>query len=73
MALQQSAGVGQLHLARGAVQKLHAQGLLQLGDVAADGGLGERHQLAGAAEVAAFRHGQEGAQLAQADIHTEKL
>jgi hypothetical protein len=73
MALQQAACVSQFHLARGAVQKLHAQGLLQLGDIAADGGLGQCHQLARAAEVAAFGHGQEGAQLAQADIHTEKL
>src|SRR5260370_15781829 len=32
----------------------------------ADGGLGERHQLAGAAEVAAFRHGR-------SEEHTSEL
>src|SRR2546429_2396724 len=45
------------------VQKLHAQGLLQFGDIAADGGLGERHQLAGAAEVAAFRQDRKSTRL----------
>ena len=68
-ALQQPAGVAELDFARAAVQQLHAQLLLQIGDAAAHRGLGQPHGFAGAAEVLLLGHGQEHAQLPQGDIH----
>ena len=73
IALQQSPGIGQLHLACGSVYQLHAQRLLQLRHIAADGRLRQRQLIGRAAEIAVLRHGQKSAQHAQADIHTKKL
>ncbi len=59
------AGVGEPHRAAGAVQQLHAKGLLQLLDLLGERGLRDVQLLGGAGEVAVLGDGEEIAQVSQ--------
>ena len=61
--------LGELYSPRVAIEELHAQGVLQLLDRAAQGRLGRVQMLGGDGETAEPRDREKSAQLAQSDIH----
>ena len=69
---QALASVGQLDLARGAVEQLQAELRLQFGDAAAHGRLRQADLAARAAEVARGGYREEHLELAQSHIHALK-
>ncbi|MNP80110.1 hypothetical protein D3C76_1781110 [compost metagenome] len=61
MAQHHGAGVGQAQVRAAAFQQLHAEALLQLGHLLADGGLGGVQGLAGLGEATLADHFDEAA------------
>ena len=70
---QIAAGFGQPDLARGALQELDAEAVLQFEDDAADGWLGHCQAFGGAVEVEFLGHGDEGREVLQVVAHIDTI
>jgi hypothetical protein len=63
--IEAPAGLGEIQAPRGPTQQLHAQPLLERGDPAADGRLGDIQAFGGCREAAGLDHGNEGFEIAE--------